>query len=111
MVLVVSRMMRPTVVIASPVAFTVTESRYSLLICTDCVTRGIAALALRTYAATGDAEPGFRSTSTADALIVILPLSGASTGMRATVEKVMSRGFVVYVVENDVSSLVGQFAS
>ena len=68
---VLSRMMMPTVVIASPVACTATESEYSLFGMTVCSTRGIAAFALRTKAATGDAEPGWRSTSTALAVMGI----------------------------------------
>ena len=111
MALVLSRMIRPTVVMASPVARTTTESEYSLLGGTVCVTRGVAALALRTNTATGDADPGWRSTSIAVAVIVIRPRSGALIGMRATAEKVMSRGLVVYTCVNDVSNLVGQFAS
>ena len=53
---VLSRMIRPTVVMASPVAWTMTESEYSLFGSTVCVTRGFAALALRTNTATGDAD-------------------------------------------------------
>ena len=89
-------MIRPTVVMASPVARTTTESEYSLLGSTVCVTRGVAAFALRTNTATGEAEPGWRSTSMAVAVTVIRPRSGALSGTRATAVKVTSRGLVVY---------------
>ena len=77
-------------------ARTTTESENSLFGSTVCVTRGVAAFALRTNTATGDAEPGWRSTSTALAVIVTRPRSGALIGIRATAENVMSRGLLVY---------------
>ena len=58
MVFVLSRTMSPRRAIPSPVAVTATESRYSLLANTVCVTRGCAELAFRTKTVTGEDEPG-----------------------------------------------------
>src|SRR6185312_7801823 len=110
-VLALSRMITPTSAMPSPVAFTDTESEYSLRGPTVCVTRGCAALADRTKTTTGDDDPGWRSTSTAEAVIVTRPRIGALSGMRATAEKVTSRGLLVYTCVKVVSNLVGQLDS
>src|SRR6185437_6842051 len=89
---VVSRMIRPTLTMPSPVARTLTESEYSLFAGTVCVTRGTDELALRTHAVTGGAEPGSRLMSLAVADTVMRPRTGALAGILATAAKVTSRG-------------------
>ena len=108
---VLSRMIRPIVVIPSPVALD--GDRVGVLALRQ---NGLRHARRRRARASDEhrhrrAEPGWRSTSTAVAVIVMRPRSGALTGMRATAVKVTSRGLVVYTWLNEVSNLVGQLAS
>src|ERR1044072_8113060 len=91
-VFVLSRMIRPSATMPSPVAETFTESSASLFGDTVCVTRGWAVLALRTKTDTGTDDPGWRFTSTDVAVTVTRLRIGASIGIRATALNVTSRG-------------------
>src|SRR5690242_15934414 len=80
----------PSVVIASPVALTVTESANSILGGTVWTTRGWAVAPDRTNTLTGEADPGWRLPSSDVEVTVTRPRIGAFDGTRAVVVKVTS---------------------